>query len=193
MNDFISRLAARAVGQASVAQPRPDVLLGEAEPEAAAEVSPAERAKEPAPAVHETVTRVQETVERASLLTTEAHVVEREPARTIVERERLEVHAAVVPGTAQTVEPTPTAGVPAERRPTTTARNEAVAAVPLAAAALPQPPAREEREAQQPARVHIGRLEIRATVQEQPKPQPRRREPRRSEGLSLGDYLKGSR
>jgi hypothetical protein len=193
MSDFISRLAARAVGQASVAQPRPDVLLGEAAPEVAVEVVPTERAKEPVPTVHETVTRVQETVERASLLTTQARVVERESARTVVERERLEVHAAVVPRPAQTVEPNPTPVNAPERRPAPPARREAVAAAPLAAAMPPPAPAREKREPQQPARVHIGRLEIRATVQEEPKPQPRRREPRGSEGLSLGDYLKGSR
>jgi hypothetical protein len=39
--------------------------------------------------------------------------------------------------------------------------------------------------------VHIGRLEVRASL-EQPAPQPRRREePRRPPELSLSDYLRG--
>jgi hypothetical protein len=43
-----------------------------------------------------------------------------------------------------------------------------------------------------PVRVHIGRLEVRANVQEPPRPQPLREEPREP-GLLLSDYLRGRR
>ncbi len=43
-----------------------------------------------------------------------------------------------------------------------------------------------------PVRVHIGRLEVRANL-EQPAPKPARREPARQEGVSLADYLRGRR
>ena len=41
-----------------------------------------------------------------------------------------------------------------------------------------------------PVRVHIGRLEVRANL-EQPAPTPARREAKREEGVSLSDYLRG--
>jgi hypothetical protein len=41
-------------------------------------------------------------------------------------------------------------------------------------------------------RVHIGRLEVRANLQQTPPQRPRRTDPRPQE-LSLGDYLRGSR
>jgi hypothetical protein len=195
MSDFISRLAARAVGQATVAQPRPDVLLGEAEPEVAAEVALTEPSAEPPAMVHETVNRVERTVDHASLVrVTEPRVVQTEPARPLVERERVEARTLVATA-GPTVEVQPTVrSERVERAPTVLAGVDAVAAVPLAAEALPPAPARAEREERpEPARVHIGRLEIRATVQEEPKPQPRRPAPRRSEALTLGDYLRGSR
>jgi hypothetical protein len=53
----------------------------------------------------------------------------------------------------------------------------------VSGAASTQPP---------PVRVHIGRLEVRATVQGPPRPQPHRAEPREP-GLSLSDYLRGRR
>ena len=43
-----------------------------------------------------------------------------------------------------------------------------------------------------PVRVHIGRLEVRANVQEQPRPAPPP-QPAEPEGLSLSDYLRGRR
>jgi hypothetical protein len=41
-------------------------------------------------------------------------------------------------------------------------------------------------------RVHIGRLEVRANL-EQPQPQRPRRESERPQGLTLSDYLRGRR
>jgi hypothetical protein len=44
--------------------------------------------------------------------------------------------------------------------------------------------------AEPPVRVHIGRLEVRANL-EQPQRQRPRREPERPQGLTLSDYLRG--
>jgi hypothetical protein len=41
-------------------------------------------------------------------------------------------------------------------------------------------------------RVHIGRLEVRANLQERPRTE-RRREEREPEGVALSDYLRGRR
>jgi hypothetical protein len=43
-----------------------------------------------------------------------------------------------------------------------------------------------------PVRVHIGRLEVRANL-EQPASKPERREPARPQGQTLSDYLRGRR
>jgi hypothetical protein len=62
------------------------------------------------------------------------------------------------------------------------------ASPPVAAAALAAAPA-----AGAPAvRVHIGRLEVRASLEQAPPPRPGRATPRRDE-LALGDYLRGRR
>jgi hypothetical protein len=77
----------------------------------------------------------------------------------------------------------------------------AVAAEPRVATARPLPAAEPPRAAaprtaareEQPAvRVHIGRLEVRATLPE-PAPQAARREAPRPPDLSLSDYLRGKR
>jgi hypothetical protein len=57
---------------------------------------------------------------------------------------------------------------------------------------LAAPPAHPSAAEERPeTRVHIGRLEVRANLQ--PAPPPRRREPERAPELSLTDYLRGSR
>jgi len=43
-----------------------------------------------------------------------------------------------------------------------------------------------------PVRVHIGRLEVRANL-EQPARRPERREPQKQQGTTLSDYLRGKR
>jgi hypothetical protein len=65
----------------------------------------------------------------------------------------------------------------------------ALAPLPEAAASMPDVAEPEEL---QPVRVHIGRLEVRASLEEQARP---RREPkeRPTAGLSLADYLRGER
>jgi len=73
----------------------------------------------------------------------------------------------------------------------------AVAAAPAAAFAPPpasRAPARAAAHADEPAvRVHIGRLEVRANLQQPPAQHTPRTAPPAAPGLSLGDYLRGRR
>jgi hypothetical protein len=79
--------------------------------------------------------------------------------------------------------------VPAEPAATVQATPVVVQAAAQAAVAA-APAARVDEPA--PVRVHIGRLEVRANLQQAPPPQ-RRREAPRPQGLTLGDYLRGKR
>jgi hypothetical protein len=64
----------------------------------------------------------------------------------------------------------------------------------LAAPAGPPAPAAAAaaRDEPPPVRVHIGRLEVRASLEEAPRRQPLAA-PRQPDGLSLSDYLRGRR
>jgi hypothetical protein len=74
--------------------------------------------------------------------------------------------------------------------PATSAAPATVAATPPARAAVTTgAPARDDPP---PVRVHIGRLEVRASLTESPRPQPLPA-PSEPEGLSLSDYLRGRR
>ncbi|MQA99730.1 MAG: hypothetical protein GEU78_05475 [Actinobacteria bacterium] len=63
--------------------------------------------------------------------------------------------------------------------------------VPVSAAPAPATATRVSEEPP-PVRVHIGRLEVRANLNQAPR-QPSRHETRQSERLSLADYLRGKR
>jgi hypothetical protein len=97
-------------------------------------------------------------------------------------------------------EPAPAAEAPAAvaaAAPEPASARPLVRAVPVtraAAAATPAPaPAVEEARAEAPVvRVHIGRLEVRASVHEAPPP-GWARERRAPPELALGDYLRGER
>src|SRR4051794_21017128 len=162
MSDFISRLAARAVGQSTVAQPRPDLLFADMEPvpaEIGPAVEPVERTHvivDPA-AVGETLTRV----EAASVLRHTEHV-HSSSERTSVEREPVDATRVVGEQAATGERLRERQAEPAPAKPATpvTAQIDAVAAVPQALEAIPLlPVAREEPLPEQPVRVHIGRLE----------------------------------
>jgi len=65
--------------------------------------------------------------------------------------------------------------------------------VPAAPAGPPAPAAAAAaRDEPPPVHVHIGRLEVRASLEEAPRPQPLTA-PRQPDGLSLSDYLRGRR
>jgi hypothetical protein len=196
MSDFLSRLAARAVADAPRAPRR--------EPSTPAAVTVASRA-EPAPATEPPVARALPS----------APAVRSEPPEVRVEREIAPEpgeRVASSTGREQVVEQSVVAEAAAPRpvsaaEPREPDRQRSVA-VPVAAA-VPVPAApivrrvvesRLERTHtvstiaadEPPVRVHIGRLEVRANL-EQPAPKPPRREPERPQSPTLSDYLRGRR
>jgi len=199
VTDFISRLAARAVAQPSRARPAvPAVSAVTAEPVArtpqvvpeapvvrAVPVSPAVRSE--APEVRaERAQRPQPATER---LVTEPTIRERVVDKTVV-RDRVvprrePVEAARMP------EPAPE---PAEIVPATPVATAPVAARVVEKSVTRSQPAAGTTAEEPPVRVRIGRLEVRANLEQAAPPAPQHA-PRtdRSEGLSLGDYLRGRR
>lgn len=194
MSDFLSRLAARAVAETPRASgrehsaPAAVTVASAVAPRAAKEV-PVVRALPSAPAVRSEPPEVQ---------------VEAETARELGERavpDPAREHVVEKTVTAEAAPPLLSAAEPREPG------SQPVAAVPVAATPVPAAPivrrvveSRLERThtlstvaAEEPAvRVHIGRLEVRANL-EQPASKPRRREPERSQGPTLSDYLRGRR
>jgi hypothetical protein len=221
VSDFLTRVASRAVGQSASAQPRLPALFERAEPAGAMVESeetpiaappsrPAASEREAprpvGPPREEVPVERQAAAPRAPVpeaappvgppppwpapepALRETVVVTSPPATRIVretvgERETPVEAAAAV--RAEPVSPAP-AVIAAP----------AVAARPAAAEADPPAPAAEARaRAEAPAvRVHIGRLEVRASLHEAPAPErPAGRERPEPDGLSLADYLRGER
>jgi hypothetical protein len=202
MSDFLSRLAARAVGEAPRVRPAaaPDVSAppGDAAREAASE-APAARATPTAPAVRSeppevpaepTVTfvprpapdeRRHAAAERMEPAAETAGRKEAPPLRPpAFEREpRLRTEAAPAAEAVPVVLAAPVAPAPVVRR-VVESRLERVRSASTVAADEP------------PVRVHIGRLEVRANL-EQPPRQVTTREPARPQELTLSDYLRGRR
>jgi hypothetical protein len=207
VSDFLSRLAARAAGQAPLAQPRVptrfedpgeaaeplDVVAGRAPSEPAADVAAAVSPVTPpprpplppaaapgAPHVAEAPARTPMPAPPAPLV--EDHAVTEplgaaQPAR---ERVASEPPAAVPPSPAAAP---PAVAVTAAGRP----RNPgAVAPSPAGPADIAAPPPEPP-----PVRIHIGRLEVRANLEPVPATKPERRRPSEPE-LSLTDYLRGA-
>lgn len=217
MSDFVSRVAARAVGQAASAQPRLPALFEPSGPgggglEAVEEMvapTPAASRSAASPAALEAGRALEHPVAAPPGL---ARPQPGRPAPATPARPRhrqgysasdkLSPAAAGDGGAAAEsfVEPTS-----AERGAVAPASPIAPVSAPSAAAAAAQPVARAAPVAspppvartaaaaeQRPVRVHIGRLEVRAALQEAPIPQRARERPRPQE-LSLGDYLRGRR
>jgi hypothetical protein len=96
-------------------------------------------------------------------------------------------------GTLESLEPVPHASSPFPTAPATArqvaplARATPVVPTSVTAAAAT---ARAAPDDQPTVRVHIGRLEVRANL-EQPAPKPQRRQEPRTPELSLSDYLRG--
>jgi hypothetical protein len=212
VSDFLGRIAARAVGEAPLAQPRlpelfeqpggaDDAGIQEIDEEIVVERAPApvpvdaptrtvgeqvhapERAPQPSPTAQPKQPEAAPSPRRARATTAS------QPRRT----ERVVVEPVVPlpasPGTAAEAS-APDAVVPvaaAVAAPAAVARRVA-APFEAPAPAVPSP-ARDEAPA---VRVHIGRLEVRANLQQAP-PQPRTREEAPPQGPSLSDYLRGKR
>jgi hypothetical protein len=210
VSDFLARVAARAVGEAPLAQPRLpalfepgapglDIVDTEAVTHAPSEQLTAVRRH----ATSETHThRAPETDDRrmpaASPEPVEAMPLMREAPRAVPTLPALGGERdAPVPESTPVASPEP---------PVPLSLADAVARV--TAPAVPAAPARQETEVRVAAahtasaqvhdeppavRVHIGRLEVRANLQNAaPPPQPRPADAR-PQGLSLADYLRGKR
>jgi hypothetical protein len=197
VSDFLSRLAARAVRDVPRVTPAvPEAAHGDSR--AAQPEVPVARALPTAPEVRAEAPEVR---------------VEPEPGRERPPRpqtERVAAHAS----TAATTNPLRSAAThlppPPDREPGETSPEPVVPREPVAvvtAVPIPAAPTIERRVESRiqrmhtvetvaadepPVRVHIGRLEVRANLEQPPRSQPRR-EPARPPGQTLSDYLRGRR
>jgi hypothetical protein len=209
MSDFVSRMAARLVGDAVIAQPRLRGLFEADGPASAIEIIEEEAVAEsgrhaaesvlPTPALSAPPALPTEPTpaESAPLAPSSAVAYAGHPsAEAQPEDARPAAVATAVPRSELSPEPPPAQANPAPGPP-----GLAVIAVPAspvlpANAQAPEPPApayeAAEQEQLQPVRVHIGRLEVRATLEDQPRRAPEREE-RPPAGLSLAGYLRGER
>jgi hypothetical protein len=188
---FLARVAARAVGQAAVASPRLPARFEERGFAAAEglETIGLEVAAPP-PAARRADARATEPLARRVLPAAAKVVSERVPAAepTRAAKPRHDVQPAQHKDRAVTATalPKPLASPPS---PVAEARLAHERPAPPPRAPSPSAVVREETP---PVRVHIGRLEVRASLPE-PAAQPPRRETPRTPGLSLSDYLRGER
>jgi hypothetical protein len=207
VSDFVSRMAARLVGDAVVAQPRLRGLFEADDPAAALEVVDEEvvarSSREAAAAVLPSAVPANAPPaaspgsEMPSPPSVAASRVEALPAAAPPEHVRPPATATAVPQADPRPAPPPVADSDQEPAPPHVTVF-AVPASPLLPALVPAPeaaaptPELSEPEELQPVRVHIGRLEVRASLEEQARPR-RAPEERPTAGLSLADYLRGER
>jgi hypothetical protein len=211
MTDFLGRIAARAVGEAPLAQPRLPALFdpgpagldvvdtemvvrAATADQANAADPPARRAMDVAESVVENTRRANtpDTVGRRDVPPLETGPRRVAPAPTMLGAEPAVTLAEPADDTSESAAPTPAADdvprVAAVAVPATPTSREAV--VNGAAAPVPATAAHDEPP---PVRVHIGRLEVRANLQDSPPPPQPRPTDSRPQGLSLADYLRGKR
>jgi hypothetical protein len=195
VSDFLSRLAARAVRE----PPRASPSLPSATEAAAVSrgVAPAP-AKEPPVAQATPAAPAVRSEAPESRFESEHAPLERPPTRTPPARM---VERSAVPAAAS--QPPPAAAEPREPEVTQTPSVPVAAAAPVVAAPIVRRVVESRVERlhtvsttvaadEPPVRVHIGRLEVRANL-EQPAAGPERREPQRQQGPTLSDYLRGRR
>jgi hypothetical protein len=213
MSTFLSRVAARAVGAQASATPRPAAryepvpgseLVERAEDRLASDRTPTERGgRGPGPAPPEPSPRAP-----ASSGTHETHArqihlpaAKAGLARVESSHQETQVGAERIETVAQSSPNPPRAGArPADTPPTPPTPWTPAAPTAPPAPATPNPashphqlpPTPPPAERGPDVRVHIGRLEVRANLQQAPPP-PRRREPEPAPELSLTDYLHGSK
>jgi hypothetical protein len=216
VSDFLGRMAARAVGETPRAQPRLPALFEQVEPPAGPDAGSALANEAMAPSVppptavpstssapHQTElappsalgglgganlahqvsvpSRSEETRAQTAQLARPGASTDQSPDAGRATAPELDTSAATAPESASAV---------------------AVPAVPASAGPFPvtdpvhggsEAAARFLRDDPAPVRVHIGRLEVRANLQDgAPPPQPRPADSQ-PQGLSLSDYLRGKR
>ena len=207
MSDFVSRVAARAVGRAAIARPRLPTLFEPAGAVRGLEVVEEvvvrlPRSAAPPPAAPSRQPPGSLSARGAAPRTRRARPAAA-TARTTAARERTpagrrdEALAASQERQApirEAIVEEPTIAEDAPVLPAAAAPGATVAAGPTALAkqlAPPEPQPSGTASMPLPVRVHIGRLEVRANLQE-PARQRSAERPRPQE-LSLGDYLRGRR
>jgi hypothetical protein len=193
VSDFLSRLAARAVREPSRALPGSPSATEAAAP--SRDVTPS-TANEP-PLAHATPSAPAVRSEAPeSRIESQQAPLERPATGTPPERivERSVVHAAAPPAPTATAEPSVPEVAPARSVPI-------AAAAPVVAAPIVRRVVESRLERlrtvsttvaadERPVRVRIGRLEVRANL-EQPASRPERREPQKQQRTTLSDYLRG--
>jgi hypothetical protein len=196
VSDFLSRLATRAVADAPRASRRepsapPAVTVApRAEPAPTTE-APIARALPSAPAVRSAPPDVRvepeitpEPGERVASSTGREEVAEKSVAKEAAAPPPLSAAKPREPDRQRSVAVPVAAAVPVPGAPIVRriveSRLERTHTLSTVAADEP------------PVRVHIGRLEVRANL-EQPAPKPQRREPERPQSPTLSDYLRGRR
>ena len=195
MSDFLSRLAARAVRAPAPASPSLPF---------ANEAPAVSRDAASAPAKE---SRVAQATPSAAAVRAEAPETRPEPEHAATERPVTKTPAEriVERSVVQAAAPPPPMSPADPREPDVSAAPSVpvAAAVPVVAAPIVSRvvEARLERlhtistavaADEPPVRVHIGRLEVRANL-EQPAPRPAAREAQRPQGPTLSDYLRGRR
>ena len=202
MSDFISRIAARAVGAPPVARPRlPAFFAGQDAPvedmevvreHVASRAPPPPRARaEPTPLEPLSEPTRKAEPSRSEVPEQRIEVPPPAPGDSALVIERSTTHEREIAPAVHQVGPPPEArGEPVrEAAPSVAVQATPVVVQPEPASAIPAPTGAAEAPS---VRVHIGRLEVRANLQQAPPARPHRSEPRRQE-LSLSDYLRGKR
>jgi hypothetical protein len=219
VSDFLSRVAARAVGEAPLARPRLPALFEASEeldvvdeeivvrsPSSAGgsaaavssdpDATQARERSEPRAAVR-TESRRTEGLTASSPPPTPRH----DPGEPSKPSDTLSLGRSGVVGprrAASAFARAPAARAPGIKKLAQATTASAAVAVPARRAApltVPAPSVAQMQasvagDEQPPVRVHIGRLEVRANLHEAPRSEPRRQEPE-PEGLALSDYLRG--
>jgi hypothetical protein len=219
VSDFLSRVAARALGEAPLARPRLPALF-----EASAELdvvdeeigvrSPSSAGDAPfAVSSDPGATQAPERSRRRAAVRTESRRTEgltassppptprRDPGGPSKPSDTLSLGRSGVVGprgAASAFARAPAAPAPGIRELARATTASAAVAVPARRAeprAVPAPSvaqtaATDARDEPAPVRVQIGRLEVRANLHEAPRSERPRREPE-PEGLALSDYLRG--
>jgi hypothetical protein len=208
VSDFVSRVAARAVGGAAVARPRLPALFEPAgavrgleiveevvvrHPRSAAPPPPAAPSRQPlgslslrGAAPRPRPARPAAAAARTTAAPERTPAGRRDEALSPSRQRQASTPKAIVEELTIAEDPTVLLAAAAPRA--------TVAAGPTALAKQPEPPEPQppgSAPMPSPVRVHIGRLEVRANLQE-PRRQPAAERPRPQE-LSLGDYLRGRR
>jgi hypothetical protein len=219
VSDFLSRVAARAVGEAPLARPRLPALFEASEELDAVDeeivVPSPSLAADSASAVSSDpgATQAPERSRRRAAVRTESHRTEgitapsppptprHDPGEPSKPSDTLSLGRAGVVGPRRLASASararaaPAPGIKELAQATTASAAVAVPARRAEPVAVPAPSVAETaasvaRDEPAPVRVQIGRLEVRANLHEAPRSERPRQEPE-PEGLALSDYLRG--